>query len=209
MRWDVGAKYIVNDIVYDYLVADWIGNEWINNLGFTNVFGYDQYVSGVYTTYSIEHKRVGVQGGLRYEHTRLETELQTTNQSNRQDYANFFPSAHVSYKLTDNLSTQFGYSRRISRPGLWDLNPFNSFRDNFNISVGNPNLQPEFTDALEWSVIQNWKKASLNTIAFYRHTTDVINDWVTVLDNVSYTSPRNIGETRDLGAEFSVKIQSN
>ena len=53
---------------------------------------------------------------------------------------------------------QAGYSRRIYRPRLWDLNPFFNIRNNFNIRVGNPNLLPEFTDSYEVTSIFNLKK---------------------------------------------------
>ena len=62
--------------------------------------------------------------GLRLEHTDLTTLLTNTNEKNDQDYVNFFPSAHTSYKFTESVSMQAGYSKRIFRPRLWDLNPF-------------------------------------------------------------------------------------
>lgn len=205
-RMDLGAKYQLNDLTNDYSFSDLVNNSWVDNPGFTNVFGYTQHVLAGYMTYALEVEKVGFQAGLRYEHTDILTNLETTQETNRQNYGNFFPSAHISYEFSKKFSMQFGYSRRISRPGLWELNPFNSLRDNFNISTGNPNLTPEYTNSLELSSIHNWKKVSMNVIAFYSNTTDVINEWITVIDNVSYTSPQNIGSSNNLGVEVTAKI---
>lgn len=205
MKWDLGAKYSLNQLLNDYRVLDFINGTWQDNASFTNVFGYDQQVTAGYSTFAWEKDKFGAQAGLRYEYTDIRLELETTGETGFQGYGNWFPSAHVSYKWTDKLSMQLGYSRRIWRPGLWDLNPFNSFRDNFNISVGNPQLLPEFTNSFEWSTIQNWKKLSISAIVYYAQTDNVINDWITVVNNVSITSPQNIGTSEDMGMEWGIK----
>lgn len=207
MRMDVGAKYQLNDISNDYYFSDLINNSWVTNTGFTNLFEYTQQVLAGYMTYAVEIKKIGIQAGLRYEHSDILTHLKTTQESNQQNYGNFFPSAHASYNFSKKTSMQLGYSRRISRPGLWELNPFNSLQDNFNISNGNPNLTAEYTNSFELSTIHNWNKASISLIGFYSQTTDIISEWITVIDNISYSSPQNIGVSNNLGVEVTAKIK--
>ena len=88
---------------------------------------------------------------------------------------------------------QAGYSRRIYRPRLWDLNPFFNIRNNFNIRTGNPDLLPEFTDSYELTSIFNLEKASINTSIYHRYTTEVVERISTFENNVNTTMPMNIG----------------
>ena len=135
---ETGAQYVIQDVSNDYTVSDWENGDWIPNMNLTNVFEYYQKVLGAYGTGSYEGKKWGVKLGLRAENTNLNTLLATTRQTNNQNYTNLFPSAHTSYKITETFSVQAGYSRRIFRPRLWDLNPFFNIRNNFSIRTGNP-----------------------------------------------------------------------
>jgi len=202
---ETGAQYVLQDVSNDYAVSNSINGEWVQDPGLTNIFEYDQNVLGVYGTGAYEDKKWGLKLGLRIEHTALNTLLATTNESDSQDYTNLFPSAHASYKLTERLSIQAGYSKRIYRPRLWDLNPFFNIRNNFSIRTGNPNLLPEFTDSYELASIYIIGKTSLNFNLYYRYTTDVIERVSTFENNVNTFKPINLGTNRTTGVEFNAK----
>ena len=159
---ETGAQYVLNDVNNDYEVNDLVNGSFVNDPGLTNIFNYNQKVLGLYGTGSYEGKKWGIKGGIRLEQTDLGTFLATTNEANDQNYSNFFPSLHSSYKFSDKISLQAGYSKRIYRPRMWDLNPFFNIRNNFSIRQGNPSLQPEFTDTYEITSIYILGKASLN-----------------------------------------------
>lgn len=172
---------------------------------FTNLFEYDQKVLGVYGTGAYEGDIWGLKLGLRVENTELSTFLVNTNEGNNQNFANLFPSAHTSYKLTDGISVQAGYSRRIYRPRLWDLNPFFNIRNNFSIRAGNPNLQPEYTDSYEAGSIFIWDLVTLNVNVYHRYTTNKIERVSTSENNVSIFRPENIGINKATGLEANFK----
>jgi len=121
---ETGAQYLLNKVSNDFAVSNEENGEFIIDENLTNVFEYNQNVLGVYTTGAYEGKAWGLKLGLRVENTDLSTLLVNTKETNNQNFTNLFPSAHTSYKLTDGISFQAGYSRRIYRPRLWDLNPF-------------------------------------------------------------------------------------
>ena len=202
---EIGAQYLLDQVTNTYTVRDFINNNWVTNTGFSNVFDYNQGVLGTYATFAFEDKNWGIKGGLRIESTNLTTKLITSNQNNKQRYSNLFPSLHSSYKINENLSLQAGYSKRIFRPRLWDLNPFVSFRDNFNLNIGNPNLTPEFTNSFEITTIYKLSKASINAGIYHRETTDVIEDITTINNNVTTSKPQNIGTNRATGLEINTK----
>lgn len=202
-----GAQYVINKVSNDYEVQDLVGNDYIIDFDQTNIFEFDQNVLGVYSTVAYEGDKWGVKIGFRLENTELDTFLKNTNEDNSQSYSNLFPSFHSSYKLNDSYSLQIGYSRRIYRPRLWDLNPFFNIRNNFNIRTGNPELHPEFTDSYELTNICNLGKVSLNYGVYYRYTTDVIERRIsTFKNNVNTYKPYNIGTNDAVGVEFNGKF---
>tara|TARA_R110002049_G_scaffold116643_1_gene269360 strand:+ start:5366 stop:7756 length:2391 start_codon:yes stop_codon:yes gene_type:complete len=202
---ETGAQYVINDVGNDYEVRDFTEGAFVRNDSLTNNFEYNQKVLGVYSTGAYEGKKWGIKFGLRIESTDLHTLLTNTNTSNSQNYHNYFPTFHTSYQLTETLSVQAGYSKRIFRPRLWDLNPFFNIRNNFNIRTGNPNLQAEFSDSYELTSIFMIGKASMSTSLYYRYTTDVIERVSSFENNVNTTTPENIGTNGATGVEINGK----
>ena len=203
---ETGAQYVINDVGNDFAVFDFVGGDWVGNPGLTNNFEYSQNVFGVYGTGSYEGSLWGIKLGLRMENTDLSTLLTDTNQANNQNFIDYFPTLHTSYKLTEAFSLQAGYSRRIYRPRLWDLNPFFNIRNNFNVRAGNPELLPEYTDSYEVGSIYIIGKTSLNFSVYRRNTTDVIERISIFEDNVNTTQPFNIGTSKATGAEVNGKF---
>lgn len=202
---ETGTQYLITDVANDYAVTDLIQGEWIETARLSNVFEFDQNVLGVYTTGAYEGAKWGLKLGLRWEGTQLNTLLVNDGKSSDQNYTNFFPSAHTSYKLSDNLSLQAGYSKRIYRPRMRDLNPYFNIRNNFSIRTGNPALQPELTDSYEITSIYVIGNASFNVSVYHRHTIDVVERVSTFDNGVSTSRPENIGENRATGIEFNAK----
>ncbi len=202
---ETGAQYLLNDVSNDFAVSDWLDEQWVVDPGLTNVFEYHQNVLGVYTTGAYEGEKWGLKIGARVEHTDLRTELATTQETNSQNFVNFFPSAHTSYKVSPTFSLQAGFSRRIYRPRLWDLNPFFNIRNNFSVRTGNPELLPEFTDSYELMSIFALGKASFNAGVFYRKTTEVIERVSTFKNDVNTTIPINLGTNNATGIEVNGK----
>ncbi|MGB0175993.1 MAG: outer membrane beta-barrel protein, partial [Owenweeksia sp.] len=87
-----GAQYEINDVGNDYTVLNEQNGVFVADSGLTNNFEYKQKVLGVYGTGSYEREKWGVKLGLRVENTDLQTILTTTNESNHQNYTNFFPT---------------------------------------------------------------------------------------------------------------------
>lgn len=202
---ETGSQYVITDVSNDFGVNDLVNGEWINNLSLTNVFEYDQKVLGVYGTGAYEGDKWGIKLGLRAENTDLKTLLATTDSANSQNFTNLFPSAHTSYKISETFSLQAGYSRRIFRPRLWDLNPFFNVRNSFSIRTGNPDLQPQFTDSYELTSIYLLDKISLNFGIYHRFTTEVVERISTFEDGVNIVKPLNIGTNGATGLEFYTK----
>ncbi|MGB0932994.1 MAG: TonB-dependent receptor domain-containing protein [Lishizhenia sp.] len=202
---ETGAQYVIQDVFNDFSVTNLVNGAAVVDSGLTNLFNYNQNVLGVYATGSYEGDKFGVKLGLRAENTDLRTELANTGEKNNQNFTNLFPTVHTSYAFSKRFSVQVGYSRRIYRPRLWDLNPFFNIRNSFSIRAGNPNLLPEFTDSYEVSSIFIFKKVTLNLSVYQKNTFEVIERISTFNNGVNTTSPENIGENYATGSELNVK----
>lgn len=202
---EAGGMYELNDVGNDFMVVDRYGEILVVDSGQTNNFEYDQSVLGVYGTGSYEGEKWGIKLGLRVEQTDLKTLLTITNEANNQNYTNYFPTVHTSLKLSEFVQLQAGYSRRIFRPRLWDLNPFFNIRNNFNIRQGNPELLPEFGDSYEVTGIFIREKLSMSASVYHLYTTDKIVRVTSFQESVSTTKPLNIGSDRSTGVEVTGK----
>jgi len=138
-------------------------------------------VYAAYATYSSRVKNFGYQLGLRAESSENQGRL-----NNKQDFKmefpfSFFPSVFLSQKISDNDDIQLNYSRRINRPNFFQLFPFTDYSDSLNITRGNPDLDPEFTNSLELSYSKIFKKNRDNLLAsvYFKNTNDLITSIIT------------------------------
>lgn len=203
---EAGAQYDINDVGNEFAVYNQTSTgdyEIVTDL--TNDFRYDQKVLGLYGTGAYEAEKWGIKVGARLEFTDLNTLLVTTDQANNQNFANLFPSFHATYKASKLISFQAGYSRRIYRPRLWDLNPFFNIRNNYNFRMGNPLLEPEFSDSYEITAIFVVDKVSFNASVYNLYTSDIIERVSIFIDNRNITMPVNIGTRNQTGFEWNGK----
>ncbi|RYY60591.1 MAG: TonB-dependent receptor, partial [Chitinophagaceae bacterium] len=113
----------------------------------TNNFAYDQEVYSAYATWSFKWKKTNFRLGGRYEHTDVDGNFTSGDTRVLQAYDNFLPNIQVSRKVgAANLTLNF--SQRLQRPYIWNLNPFRNNNDSFNVSMGNPDLQPQLIHSL-------------------------------------------------------------
>ncbi|MFT3903322.1 MAG: TonB-dependent receptor [Niabella sp.] len=99
---------------------------------------------------------------------------------NIQYNASLFPSIFLSQKLKNDQELQLNYSRRINRPNFFQLFPFTDYSDSLNLSRGNPNLKPEFTNSFELSYSKNFNRDNNLLFSVYYKTT---NDLITRYQN--------------------------
>jgi len=135
------------------------------------------HVYAAYATYTNRIKNFGYQLGLRAESSKYEGNLPDKKDSSfTTDYPiSLFPSVFLSNKINENNELQLNYSRRINRPGFWQLFPFIDISDPLNISQGNPALKPEFTNSLELSYSKIFKnRDNFITSLYFKNTNNLI-----------------------------------
>ncbi len=211
-RLETGWQSAVRQISNNYEVSEVVNSIENPDADFTNDFLFEEAINGIYLNLGNSINKFTWQTGIRVEHTDVTTKLIATSLTNSTRYTNLFPSAFLTYKLTETDAFQASYSRRIQRPVYSDLNPFYTIRDRRNIFRGNPNIQPEYTNAFELGYIRYWVKASLSSVAYYRHTQDVIKRLQRVdsaSPGITITQAENLDFKRNYGVEFTYSYFPN
>jgi ferric enterobactin receptor len=203
-KFETGVRSSFRDMVNDFVVNQ--KNEkgvFVPLPNLKNYFIYDENIHAWYGILGNKTNKFTYQAGLRAEWTDVKTTLRETNEINPRKYANLFPSVHTTYNFTKNDAVQISYSRRIRRPFYNDLSPFMTFADNRNFFAGNPNLDPEFTNAFEIGHIKYMENGSLSSSIYFRDTKDKIQSIRTVdAQGFASTLPQNLTGEKSFGAEF-------
>ncbi|WP_299048114.1 TonB-dependent receptor [uncultured Polaribacter sp.] len=133
-------------------------------------FKYEENVLAAYFSGNSKlNDKLTMQFGLRFEDTKTIGISTDTNQENINNYSKFFPTLYLSYTKNEDNNFNFSYGKRINRPNFRDLNPFRFYINDNSYSVGNPFLQPSFSDNFE---ISHLYKNNFNTSFSLNITTD-------------------------------------
>lgn len=199
-----GLRSSFRDMDNDYRVTQLTDGVWEPLPGLDNRFLYDEKIHAAYGIVGNKTGKVSYQAGLRAEVTDVTTKLVETNTVNARNYTNLFPSAHITYDLPKDNAVQLSYSRRVRRPRYNDLNPFVTYTDDRNYWSGNPDLEPEFTNAFELGHIKYFEEGSLSSTLYYRHTNGKI-DRIRRVDEQgnAATRPENLSTEDAFGLEFT------
>lgn len=169
----------------------------------TNTFNYHQNVLGMYNSYQYKLKKWGFKGGLRLEETVINADFVSSASKVKQNYFNFIPTVAVNHSLKNNVSLSLGYTQRIERPGIWQLNPFvDQSNPNF-ISTGNPDLRPVISNSFNLN-FSKFGKGSFNVSLSYDFANNTIQSVSVLKDNVTSSNYYNIGKNRKLGTNLSI-----
>lgn len=174
---ETGAKMILRHIESDFRFNyDSTGRgNYIANPQRTNIFSYDQNVFAGYLSFLFQTtNKWGFKPGLRYEYTQIGAQYQDAPKVNLPNFGTLVPSVTVSKSLKGGKTIRFSYNRRIQRPSVQFLNPNVSQSDPFNVSFGNPNLDPEYTNNFEVNLSTFFKTTTLNFSVYTRLTTNSI-----------------------------------
>ena len=185
--------------------------------GFTNNYKFNDQVYAAYVTYSQTIKSFSFQLGLRAESSQYTGTLIGVTKSFKNQYPlSLFPSVFLTQKLNDKQDLQLNYSRKINRPNFFQLIPYIDFSDSLNLSKGNPNLVPEFTNLVELNYQVDLNKGNnLLATIYYRKTDNLItrysykdkNPNSNRSDSVIFTSFANANSSEAYGLELTSKIK--
>ncbi len=206
-QFEAGYKGSFGDLNNEYFVTDDTGQ---NDPNLSNTLEYKENINALYTSYGFKVNKFSYLFGLRWEDTNIQVNLLDTKDFNTKKYNNLFPSAFVSYEISDQSNLTASYSKRLTRPRGRFMNPAVNYSSNVNIFQGNPDLDPSLTDKFDFGYIKRWDKVTFNTSAYFENTKDVFSFVRTPNGNevngipVILSRPINLGKEQKFGFEFTL-----
>jgi ferric enterobactin receptor len=194
---ETGVKGILRDINSNFTTQ-------INNVEIgaqSNNLTYAQDVAAGYVN-SIASigKNYQISAGVRAEQTFIQGRFQDNSLDFSNDYLNVLPAASFSRTFKKFQTVKLQYNKRIQRPSLFYLNPYNNSSDPRIQTVGDPTLRPEVSDKIEVGYSSFWKGTMINTAFFASVTNDVIEGLVLVNNGLTVNTFRNLSKTYSYGA---------
>lgn len=206
LKWETGLKSSWVQTDNNFRFEQQLDQVWRNDPTKTNHFQYEEWVNAGYVNFSYEGKKIGIQTGLRAEHTQSNGYSITLDQRLKRAYLSLFPSVFIQHKVSDQHALRYSYSRRIDRPNYSQLNPFIIYLDPFTYEEGNPNLQPQFSDNLDMTYVY---KDKLNIGIGYSRTYDFMAQ-ITEQDDATQVTraiQRNLGLFENVSVNVSLPTQ--
>ncbi|MHA8073701.1 TonB-dependent receptor domain-containing protein [Aquirufa sp. HETE-40SA] len=209
---EFGGKGILRNVTSDYksftAASDGLYTQVNSAILPSNVFDYNQNIYSTYGSYTLTTKnKWSIKTGARYEYTDISASFLKKEGQNTviPAYGVLVPSFNMS-KTFKSGTWRFSYNRRIQRPGIQNLNPNVNATNPLNISTGNPNLAPEYTNNYEVSFSKFVKQTYVSTSFFIRNTTGAINQIREVFGDTVKTTSQNIGNEDAYGVNVNLNV---
>ena len=213
VKFETGIRYNTRD---EYNSRD----QFRNNIYLSSVstkYNYGENILAGYVNLNGKKNNLSYQVGLRAENRSYTVDVQNNKGFDSLHFKksfpiSLFPSAFITYKVNDKQDVQLNYSKRINAPNFFQLQPFPDYTDPLNISVGNPNLDPQFTHSFELGYNNAYQKGSnFLANAYYKYSTNLITNYIykainpITNDSAFYSSYINANTAITYGLELSNK----
>nr|WP_294871075.1 outer membrane beta-barrel family protein [uncultured Pedobacter sp.] len=201
---ELGLKLENRKVTSDFNAEQQQGYQWVTYNNINNKLQYNELIGSGYAQFSNKGKKFSYMLGLRSELTKINIEDRLGDYQNKKNYIRIFPTLNLSYQFNEVTTTQFSYSKRINRPSLWMLYPFNELTDLNAQFIGNPALNPSYADVLELGLLKHWGDLTFNPSIYYQNNSDIIQMYTYRNTDILYTIPVNIEREIRRGLELSL-----
>lgn len=174
-----------------------------------NTFYFMHGINSIYAIWGESYKSFEFQAGLRGEHTHRV--LRSSVEGSDRTYNKFelFPSVHLGYHFPNEHVLQASYSRRITRPQLFYMEPYITYRDYYSAEIGNPDIRAEYINSYELNYKKNFDQHSVSASVFHRTRKDKIERLrVPYVAGVTLDSMANVGNDYSTGMELNLQLQA-
>ena len=174
-------------------------------------FWYRRQLHSLYAMATDKFGPLSVETGVRGEMTDDRMHFEHTYTSRDIRRWNLFPSAHISYEAPGRNIFSAGYSYRVARPGIWELEPYITYEDYYTKKTGNPDIRPEYIHSAEIGYRKHFGGENvLSVTGFWRQRSDVRERIRTAYrpePGVTLDSLVNAGNDRTVGLEASATVK--
>lgn len=201
---EIGARGDITGMLTDFKVDSLANDGWVPKDKFFTRTDYMQNVYAAYVQFGQAFGKFSYFAGIRMENSDITVKSILDNSTVNKNYTDFFPSLFLNYEFESTDQLQLSYSRRIRRPRGWFLIPFSSYSDNRNLFMGNPDLNPQYTDSYEMSYVTKLGKLMVTPNVYYSITHDNIQRYQSINEDGAIVSrPINVGTDERYGGDLT------
>jgi hypothetical protein len=131
-------NFLVNPYTGELTFQESLSNIF-DNTYITNRFGFN---------YRMNEKKYNYSVGFAVQPASIETNSVTGKFSSKQNIVNYFPVVRYSYNFSRSRSFSINYNGSTNQPSFTQLQPVTDSSNPQFVTVGNPELRPEFTNTL-------------------------------------------------------------
>lgn len=194
----------------DYSMQFWDPNKeefyWREDI--YNTFYFQRGIHSLYALVSDSYKSFDFQLGLRGEYSRtvLRSSIEGADRI-KNDY-NLFPSVHLGYTFPNDHHVLASFSHRTTRPQLFYMEPYITYRDYYSAEIGNPDIRPEYINSYEVNYKKDIGQHTVSATVFHRYRKDKIERLrIPYEAGVTLDSMANVGHDYSTGLELSSQFQ--
>lgn len=217
-QFEFGYRGNFNELDTDYSLEFNDNGEFVLDTDVSNNLIYREYINAVYSQFGSKIKsKFSYLLGLRMESARLTIDQLTSNDFQKKNYTDLFPTVNLGYEINEKQSLQLGYNRRIRRPRSRFINPFPSRSSATNLFQGNPDINPSYSNKVDLGYLNRFGKFTLNSSIYYERATDVFTfisedtGDVAIINGTEFPiirrTPINLATNDRYGFEFTVSYR--
>ncbi len=204
-RFETGIKFRRRNIPTNMQFIPGINSPLDTNAG--GWANYTETIPALYGTYVYESKKIEFEAGLRAEYVDVQYKVNPEHSTYKSDGYNYiqpFPNLRVAFKINDKNKISAFYNRRVDRPGEVDIRIFPKYDDAEILKVGNPALNPQFSNSFELGYKTTWKNGYFYSALYHRISEGTITRIATTVPSstIIYSIMQNAGKSYNTGVEL-------
>lgn len=199
-----GLKFRYRFIPTNMLFIPGLNSELDSNAG--GWANYRELIPAVYGNYVFQNKKLDLEIGLRLEYVNVNYSVNPNHPTYSSDgykYIQPFPNVRFGYRINEKNKLSIAYNRRVNRPNEVDIRIFPKYDDAEIVKVGNPALQPQFTNKAELGYKLNVEKGYFYAALYGQITNATITRIAatTAASTTIYNVFHNAGKSYNTGIE--------
>lgn len=177
-------------------------NNVFNTYQKSNIFDYNENRISLFNNWFFNYEKMSYWAGIRYEYS--SSIIDGTNSIHN---SSLLPNLGVLIQLSKTNKISISYNKYLTRPDIWQLNPFIYYSDSLNSSGGNPFLVPSNANNLELKHTFFKHNKQISTVIYYNWYKDLIDNVIIVGQNSeTYETFKNITENVTYGVKMNLSF---
>ena len=167
-------------------------------------FGYNEQIYAFFGMLNYTRPKYSLTLGLRSEYSKA----QLMNGANKTELS-ALPYLNLQYRINDRQNIVFSYRRSVSRPDLFQLNPYVYTDNPYSVRKGNPGLEPEFKHRIYAEHSLRFNVSYFSYRLFYEKLNNAITNLTFLNDSSAFeTQVQNLGNINQAGIQLlgSIKL---